>query len=162
MNWLDALIVFALVFFSLAGLKNGLIKTVLSLAGLIIGIFLASRYYPLLAQRMGFISQVSIANIVAFVIILVGVTVLAVVVVQLLTWTASAMMLGWLNRLGGGVFGLVVGSLVCGALLAVWTRWGIGSGIITGSQLAVVLLDKFPLILSLLPEEFSAVRSLFQ
>jgi membrane protein required for colicin V production len=48
-----------------------------------------------------------------------------------------------------------------GALLAIWVQF-FGSGLVTESFLAGVLLNKFPLVLALLPSEFDAVRDFFQ
>jgi len=162
MHWLDIVIVIVLAISSYLGLKTGIIKAVLSLAGLIVGVILAGQYYIALAERLSFISQSGVAEVVAFAIILVGVMVIAVVLARLLKWAASVVMLSWVNHLGGAVFGLILGAIFCGALLAIWVKWlGIGSTI-TESTVAAILVDKFPLILALLPDEFNAIRSFFQ
>ncbi len=162
MNWLDITILVIIAVAAFFGLRTGLIKAVLSLAGLIVGIILAGRFYTPLAGQLAFIPQEGIARIVAFAIILIGVMVIALVLARLLKWATSLMMLGWVNRLGGAAFGLLLGALVCGAFLAAWSRF-LGSGeTITESFLAGVLLNYFPLVLGLLPEEFGAVRSFFQ
>jgi len=70
-------------------------------------------------------------------------------------------MMGWVNRLGGAIFGFLLGAIFCGALLAIWANF-LGTGAITSSGLATLLLDRFPMVLALLPEEFDAVRSFFQ
>jgi len=70
-------------------------------------------------------------------------------------------MLGWVNHLGGAVFGLVLGAIFCGALLATWVKFLGATGAITESNLAFILVDFFPVVLALLPEEFDAVRSFF-
>jgi len=80
----------------------------------------------------------------------------------LLKWAASVMMLGWVNHLGGAALGLVLGAIFCGALLAIWVKWMGAGDTITASMIAPVLLDKFPGVLALLPEEFDAIRSFFQ
>jgi membrane protein required for colicin V production len=71
-------------------------------------------------------------------------------------------MLGWVNHLGGAVFGLVLGALFCGALLATWIKFLGIAKVISESSLAVILLDRFPAVLALLPGEFDSVRSFFQ
>jgi len=144
------------------GLRMGIIRAVLSLAGLIVGIILAGRFYTALAERLTFIPQEGVAEVVAFAIILIGVMVIASVLARLLKWAASAVMLGWVNRLGGAVFGLVMGALFCAALLATVGNFVDVTGIISQSGLAGILLDRFPAVLALLPEEFDAVRSFFQ
>ncbi len=162
MNWLNIVIIVALAISAFLGLRTGIIKAVLSLAGLIVGVILAGQFYVPLAEQLSFIPQAGVAEVVAFAIILIGVMVIAVVLARLLKWAASVVMLSWVNHLGGAIFGLVLGAIFCGALLAIWVKWlGVGSTI-TESIVAAILLDKFPLILALLPDEFDAIRSFFQ
>ena len=162
MNWLDIVIIVVLIASAFGGLKNGLIRAVLSLAGLIVGIVLAGRFYIPLSEQLAFIPQDNIARIVAFAIILIGMMIVAGLLASLLTWTVSAVMLGWVNRIGGAVFGLVFGAIFCGALVAIWVKFlGINS-IIVESVMATILLDYFPVVLALLPDEFDTVRSFFQ
>ena len=162
MSWLDIVIIVVVVLATFWGLRTGIIKAVLSLAGLIVGVILAGRYYVLLAEQLTFIPQASIARIVAFAIILVGVMVIAGVLANLLKWAASIVMLGWVNRLGGAVFGLALGAIFCSALLAIWVKFLGVEGAIAESGLAPILLNRFPMVLALLPDEFDAVRSFFQ
>jgi membrane protein required for colicin V production len=161
LNWLDIIVIIALIIPILAGLKIGLIKAALSLAGLIVGVVLASNFYQQLGGALGFITDEKIANIVGFIIILVVVMVIANVVAALIKYTAKAILLGWVDRLGGAVFGLFMGGLFMGAILATIVKF-FGSGLVTESVLAGVLLDKFPIVLGLLPSEFSAVRDFFK
>ena len=162
MNWLDIVILVIVVIAVFLGLKIGVIKAALSLAGLIAGVILAGRYYLPLSERLAFILQANVAKIVAFALILIGVMLLAALLAKLLQWATSAVMLGWVNHLGGAVFGLVLGAILCGALLATWVRfWGI-TDIVRQSSLAVILLDRFPAVLALLPDEFDTLRSFFK
>ncbi len=155
MHWLDIVIIVVVAITTLIGLKIGLIKAVLSLAGLIVGVILAGRYYVPLAEQLAFIPQATLAKIVAFAIILIAVMIIAGVLARLLKWAASVMMLGWVNRLGGAVFGLVLGALLWGAFLTLWVQvFGAGETI-TNSSLANLLLS-FPSPLSLLPGEFGS------
>jgi len=162
MNWLDIVIVVAVVIPTVIGLRIGMIKAALSLAGLIVGVIVAGRYYLPLSERLSFISPASVAEIAAFIIILIGIMIIAAVLARLLKWTASVIMLGWVNHLGGAVFGLVLGAILCGALLAIWVKFLGVTEAITESSLASILVDFFPLVLVLLPDEFDAVRPFFQ
>ena len=161
MNGLDIVLIVALVVPTFIGLRQGIIKAALSLAGIIIGVILAGRFYQPLAQQLAFIPDENIAKIVAFAIILVGVMVITAVLARLLKFAASMVMMGWVNHLGGAVFGFLRGAIFMGALLATWVKF-FGTGIATESFLATVLLDKFPLVLALLPEEFDAIGDFFQ
>ncbi len=155
MNWLDIVIIVAIAITTLIGLKIGLIKAVLSLVGLIVGIILARLYYVPLSEQLGFIPQATMAKVVAFAIIMLGVMIIAGVLAMVLKWITSVMMLGWVNRIGGAVFGLVLGAILWGAFLTLWVQV-LGAGeTITNSSLANLLLS-FPSPLGLLPGEFGS------
>ena len=160
MNWLDIVIIVVIAIATILGLKIGIIKAVLSLAGLIVGVILAGRYYAPFSEQLTFISQPTIAKVVAFAIIFVGIIVIAGVAASLLKWAASLMMLGWVNKLGGAVLGLALGAIFCGAVLAIWVKF-LGAGAIAESAIAPILLDQIPVILALLPDEFDTIRSFF-
>ena len=161
MNWLDIVILVIIVIPTFICLKAGIIKAVLSLAGLILGILLAGRYYAALAEQLTFISQSNLANLAAFAIILVGIMIITAIVASMLKWIVSAVMLGWVNSIGGAVFGFFLGAILCGALLAIWAKF-MGTGAIEDSTMAVLLLDRFPMILALLPAEFDSLQSFFR
>lgn len=162
MNWLDIVIIVGVGVAAFIGVRKGIIKIVLTLAGLVVGIVLAGRYYVPFSQHLTFISQASLAKVAAFAIIFIGVMIIATVLARLVKWTASAIMLGWVNRLGGGILGFVVGAMFCGALLAMWVKFLGMTGAIAESTIAPILLNQFPRVLALLPKEFGAIRSFFQ
>jgi membrane protein required for colicin V production len=161
MNWLDIVIIIALLLSAVSGLMNGLIKSLFSLAGLIIGIILARHYYTALAGYLTFIPDLSAARIAAFVIILVAVGIVATILGALFTRIISTISLGWLNRLGGAVFGVILGAVFIAAILSLWAKYG-GSSVVSDSALATLLVARLPLVLALLPAEFDVVRQYFQ
>lgn len=162
MNWLDIVILIVIAVFFFGGLKNGIIKTLVSLAGLVAGIALAGQYYPILTPYLTFIPEITIANIVAFIIILMAVLVFAAVAAAVLTGFAKAILLGWLNGLLGGVFGISMGVITVSVLLTIWVKFRGPADFIEESRLAVSLLNYFPFILSLLPSDFGSIREFFQ
>ena len=162
MNWLDIAIIVILGVSVLSGLKVGIIRAVLSFVGLAAGVIMAGRLYTDLAPKLAFIQQENIARIAAFAIILIGVMIVAGIAASVLKSVVSAITLGWVDHLVGAVFGLVMGILFTGAILAAWVSLFSASGPIANSSLAAFLLDKFPLALALLPDEFSKIRPFFQ
>ena len=161
MSWLDIVILVAIAMATFLGLRMGLIKAVLVLAGIIVGVILAGHYSGPLGERLAFIPGEGIAEVVAFAIILIGVLLIAAVLARLLTWTAKAIMLGWVNRLGGAIFGLLLGAIFCSAFLAMWVNFVGMEEAIAESAIAPILLDRLPMVLALLPGEFDGVRSFF-
>ena len=160
MNWLDILILICLAAALIGGLKTGIVRGVVNLAGIILGIFLAGMYYETVGGWLGFISNENAARTVAFVAIIVVVMVLAGLVGALLHKILSSIMLGWLDHLIGGILGLLIGAVAWGAMLAIWVKFST-AGAVSGSALASILLDKFPLVLALLPPSFDSVKGFF-
>ena len=161
MNWLDIVILVALIVPTVIGLKRGVISAALSLVGLIVGVILAGNFYEQLGQLMAFIPNVAIANVIAFILIVAAAMLIAAVIARVLKSVVSAVMLGWVDHLAGAIFGFILGAFFWGALLAIWVKF-FGTAFIAESFVAEVLLDNFPVILRLLPEEFNIVRDFFQ
>ncbi|MEK7848643.1 MAG: CvpA family protein [Chloroflexota bacterium] len=163
MNWLDWVLVVSLAVSFFWGLRQGFIGAFIPLVGLILGVFLAGRLYLPLAERL-FGSDAAIARIGAFLIILAAVGLVASLVARVLTRLVSLVMLGLVNRLAGGAFGLVMGGVSLGALLAFVARFpllGLEAAV-KDSSLAAFLVSRIPLVLSLLPGEFDFLRSFFE
>jgi membrane protein required for colicin V production len=162
MNWLDVIILVVIAISTVIGLKVGIIKAFFAIAGGIIGVVLAGRFSGSLADRLPFISDAGVAGVVAFAIILIVVMIIAIILAVVIKWATSAVMLGWLNRLGGVVLGLILGAIFCAALLTMWVNFQGISSAVSDSFLARFLVDKFPIVLALLPARFDSVRSFFQ
>jgi membrane protein required for colicin V production len=101
MNWVDIVIIIYLGISVLTGLMEGLIRTVLSVLGVIVGIILASHFYKQLGNILTFISNNNWANITAFIIILVAVMIVAAIIGLILRSVIKAIMLGWVDKVGG-------------------------------------------------------------
>jgi len=162
MNWLDIVILVIIAISTFIGLKIGIIKAFFIIAGGIIGVFLAGRFSDSLAERLAFISNPDIAGMVAFAIILIGVMIIAAILAAVIKWATSAVLLGWVNYLGGAILGFILGAIFCAALLTMWVNFQGGSSAVSESVLARFLLNGFPFILTLLPAEFDSVRSFFR
>jgi membrane protein required for colicin V production len=160
MNWLDILIIITFVASVIGGLATGIIRAVTALIGLILAIVLAGRYYGAAAGWLGFISNQDIANLIGFVFILISVMVISYILGSILRVVAKTIMLGWLDRLLGGVAGFLIAFLSWSVILALWVKF-LGGSLAADSVLTGILLDKFPVILALLPAQFDIVREFF-
>jgi membrane protein required for colicin V production len=161
MNWLDIVLIVAIGVVTFIGLRKGIIKMALTLGGLVLGIFLAGRYYLPFSEHLTLISSPTWAKVAAFAIIFIGIMVAAAILARLLERVASAILLGWVNRLVGAIIGFVVGAMFCGAVLAIWVKYLGVSGHISASKIAPILLEHFPKVLALLPDDFESIRSFF-
>ena len=146
MNWLDIVIIIVVVSLGIAGLRQGLIRTVFGIAGLIGGIFLAGRYYDELALRL-FPSAAIWGNIAAYAIIAIATLVVAGVIGWLLAKLVNFAALGWLDRLVGCILGVVIAGLLCAAILAIAVKFYPGMvATINQSVIARFLVGGFPLL----------------
>jgi membrane protein required for colicin V production len=161
MNWLDIVIIVVAALLGLAGLRQGIIRTVFGIAGLIGGIVLAGRYYDELAALL-FPAGAPWANIAAYAIILLATLLVAGVVGHFVAKLVHFAALGWLDRLIGCVLGVVIGCLICAAILAIVGKYYPGAeAVISQSVIARFLMEQFPLLLALLPAEFDFIRDFF-
>jgi len=161
MNWLDIVIIVVAVLLGIAGLRQGIIRTVFGIAGLIGGIVLAGRYYGGLAALLS-PSGATWANIAAYAIILLATLIVASVIGWFVAKLVHLTILGWLDRLVGCILGVFIGGLICAAVLAIVGKYYPGTeSVISQSVIAKFLMERFPLLLALLPEEFDFIRDFF-
>ena len=161
MNWLDIIIIVVAVLLGIVGLRQGIIKTVFGIAGLIGGIVLAGRYYGGLAALLS-PDGATWANIAAYAIILIATLIVAGVVGSLVAKLVHFAMLGWLDRLVGFILGVVIGGLLCAAILAIVSmHYPATEAVISQSGLARFVMEQIPLLLALLPGEFDFIRDFF-
>ncbi len=161
MNWLDLIIIIALLISAVAGFMQGFVSTLFSLIGTAIGIIVAANFYTQLASLLKFISNPNIANIVAFALILIAIFIIAVLIGSALKALLTAIHLGCADKIAGGILGVVIGTLVIGSILAIFVK-SYGEGPVTDSLIAGILLKKFPVVLSLLPSQFKVIQDFFQ
>jgi membrane protein required for colicin V production len=161
MNWLDIVIIVVAVFLGIVGLRQGIIKTVFGIAGLIGGIVLAGRYYDDLAALLS-PSGATWVKIAAYVIILIATLVVAGAVGRFVAKLIRLVLLEWLDKLVGFILGVFIGGLLCAAILAIAMKYDPGTeAAISQSGLARFLMGGFPLLLALLPKEFDFIRDFF-
>ena len=141
MNLFDWFLILILTFSTILAFVRGFLQELFSLGGLIAGILLASWNYhnfaPLLTR---FISDHAAANVAAFLLIAIGVMVLCSIAGKILSRTASAIGLGFFNRLLGAVFGFARGCLIGVAIMMAAAAFLPPASWITNSSLAPYFL----------------------
>ena len=157
MNWLDILIVVALIGFTSAAYSAGLIREVVTLTAVVAGIVIAGTLYDNLASDvLVFIGNDSVAEAVSFLVLFGAVYIFGQIAAYMLKTGASLLMLGLWDKFGGAGFGLIKGLLIVQILLLVFAAYpSLGlDGAVEGSGLAQYFVDDFSLLLKLLPQAF--------
>ncbi|OIP37171.1 hypothetical protein AUJ95_08510 [Candidatus Desantisbacteria bacterium CG2_30_40_21] len=163
MNILDILFFVVIVISIVLSMMKGLTREVFSLAGVIAGVVVAGKTFEhgavLLQQWM----PAGIAKPVAFAIITVLVNILinfGGIVLQKLMKIA---MLGWVDNLGGIIFGTIRGLILVSIAIIVLLKFPIGSSkeLIVSSNIIPTFKSFLQLICLLLPPEFSSAVKKF-
>ena len=113
MNPLDWLLAILLAYSVVRAAMRGFFREAFVLGGLVVGFILACwNFRNLAVQLRGLVNSPPLAELLAFILILMACVVIASLIGKLLSRTASAVGLGFLDRLGGAAFGLVRGALL--------------------------------------------------
>jgi membrane protein required for colicin V production len=114
MNLFDIIILTVLILFALKGLVRGLVNEISSLTGLILGGWLAYRFYPALAVpiRTALHLPAHVSSFLAFMLLLLVTGIVAHIAGNILTAALKLVMLGSINRLGGILIGAAEGALL--------------------------------------------------
>ncbi|HWQ13836.1 MAG TPA: CvpA family protein [Roseiflexaceae bacterium] len=118
MNSIDIAIIVIVLLSGALGLYWGLIRQVLSVAGVAAGVVAAGRYGPQAAEALlSFITDGALAQALGFVLVFAAVSGAASLAASLLHRFVGLLFLGWLDHLLGGVLGAAQGALVSAVLL---------------------------------------------
>ena len=138
MNPFDIIIIVILGFSLVRGLFRGLVKEISSIIGVFGGFYAAYTYYKALAKLLSsIVHDVSYLNILSFLIIFCGVLIVVSVLGVIIKYLLNIAFLGWVDRIGGLVFGLAKGVLIVSVLFISLTAFlPKGSAFIKQSVLA--------------------------
>lgn len=118
MNPLDWLLTLMVGYSALRAALRGFVKEAFALGGMVAGLLLACWFYRAGGTALkGLIVSPQLAELAAFVLILVGTAIAASLLGRLISRTVSAVGLGVMDRLAGAAFGVARGALIAGSML---------------------------------------------
>ena len=159
MHWLDILIITVILFFCLIGISRGLISQIFSFAaiigGFIAGIILYDLAGNLLIQYQ-LVESTSTSLLLGFMLVVI----IVFVIIQLLGWFTARLIgklkLSWLNRLAGGVVGIIIGIIVTFFLLSWLNLYVIkDASAKKDSVMAPVVEEGYSIIIANIPGDLS-------
>ena len=121
MNYLDIVIAIILFLFGFGGLRKGLIVSVVSLLALGAGIYGSMHFSDFTAEHMQDVMNINpkYMNTVAFVLTFIILVIVVNVIGRLVKNLVKALNLGFIDRLGGFLFGALKGILLCSTFVLV-------------------------------------------
>ncbi|MCB9493833.1 MAG: CvpA family protein [Desulfobacteraceae bacterium] len=156
MNGLDIAILCILGFTLVRGIMTGLVQSVSGLIGAVAGFYAAYFYYPALADFLKkWVEPGSALNIASFFVIFCAVVIVVTLIGRMLKWIMKIVFLGWVDRLGGGLIGLLKGCIVVSALVIVLTTFlPPKSPVLKNSTILPYVSEVSELMMELVPSDF--------
>ncbi len=113
MALIDWAIVIILIVSVLGAAKHGFFVEAFSLAGVVLGLLLASwNYQKLLPWIDRWVHSPGVAEAIAFIVIAIAVMVVAGLAGRLIRWSVRSIGLGWADRFIGAIFGFLKGCVL--------------------------------------------------
>lgn len=124
MNYIDIVLGILLVLAAINGFRKGLVAEVASIAALILGIWGAIEFSYVTSDFLveNFELQTEHLNLISFVLTFVVIVVLVHIVGNVVSKLLDAVMLGFVNKLAGLVFGVLKAALILSVVLVVFNK----------------------------------------
>ena len=121
MNYLDIIIAIILLLFGVKGFRKGLIIEVVTLLAFAVGIYGAMHFSDFTAEHLKEFMEINpkYLNTTAFVLTFILLVILVNIIGRMVTKLIQAMNLGFFNKLGGALFGMAKGVLLCSIMVMV-------------------------------------------
>lgn len=119
MNYIDIIIAILLVVFGIAGLRKGLITEAATLIGLGVGLYGAFHFSDFTADKLTeyFSINPKYLNIIAFAVTFAVLAILVNLLGKLVTKLVQSINLGFIDKIGGFLFGIAKGLLICSLIV---------------------------------------------
>jgi membrane protein required for colicin V production len=144
MNYLDIISALLLAWFAFNGFRKGLIVEVASLAALILGVYAALYFSDVTADFLVeyFSMSTNYLSIISFILTFLLVVITVVFVGRIVEKFVDLLLLGFLNKLTGSVFGLLKGALIISLLIWIFNYFDPDQKLITQETRSETLLFK--------------------
>jgi membrane protein required for colicin V production len=156
MNAFDFVVLAAVAFGALHGLRNGLLTMVTSLVALIAALYLASVHYvetaAIIAHQFG--TNPTLATVLGYVAVFLVVFIAVQFVGGMIVGVLRMASLGWMDRLAGGFLGGAIAAAVAGlAVMLLTTVLPANAALLRDSEAAPMLLAYDAMLVRCIPEE---------
>ena len=137
MNPLDIILLICFLPAVIRGLSKGFLEQAICLAGLFVSVWAAFRFSELVCGWIQPYLEVSetLLHVISFALVLVAISVGALLLAKLLTKIFEVAMLGWLNKLLGVAFGILVTMLVLGVFVVLFDTLNVRFELVKGDIL---------------------------
>ncbi|MBR6437717.1 MAG: CvpA family protein [Bacteroidales bacterium] len=127
MNYLDIIIAILLILFAIGGFRNGIIREAFSLVAFAVGIYGAIKLSDIVGKWLGNLINVSPEwmSVISFIIVFIALALLINWLGGLIAGLIEKLNLGFIDKIGGIVFGVAKGFLLVGVCILLLDFFGI-------------------------------------
>ena len=132
MATLDIILLICFIPGIIRGLSKGFLEQALSLAGIVVSVWAAFKFSSLVCSWLKpylSLSETTL-SVVAFALILIAVCLAVLVVARLLTKVLEMSMLGWLDKVLGLAFALIINALLLGVFIILFDTLNLKFGFV--------------------------------
>ena len=164
MNWVTLVLLVFIGFLTYRAYRNGFIRELVSLCAVILAVPLAGIFYDDMYPKVQpIIENERLANLVAFMAILLAVVLAGQIISYILRNAVTMLNLGAIDHVAGGAFGFLKAVIIAQVVLIVLVVFPNPNvkGPIDKSPVATRLLDSAPVVLAFLPGQFERALNAF-
>jgi membrane protein required for colicin V production len=155
LNYLDILALLILLVSVVTAVAKGLMLELISVASVVLGLFLAVMFYPDLAGFLGAlgVSDDLAGEFLSFVLIFLGTLVAGTVISVAANKVLKQLHLKWIDRILGAVFGFARGYLINAVIFMALTAFQVKHELLSESKLAGFFLAGARILVIFIPED---------
>ncbi len=158
MNWLDIGISITVVLFAFMGLRRGLVGelfSIVAICGAIIAGVMFYAYAGDLFIQYNLVKSKAIASAGGFIVIMLGVYMAVKLIGRGLRGVIMALHLGWLDKMGGGLFGAVKGVIIAFLIISAASLFYLQKGPLLSNSILLPYINKsFSVLKEIIPGDF--------
>jgi len=156
MNWLDIVLIVAIIATTVWGIVKGFIRQLLGIVAVVAGLVLAALYYRGVSDVLGtVIRNPLVANFLGFMVIFIATLVAGGLLGHLLTKVMKGP-LALANHALGGVFGFIKAVLICGIVVFALLVFDLAQDTLRQSWVARTTFDVTKAVVNLIPQDLRA------
>ncbi|RLB41744.1 MAG: hypothetical protein DRH12_07410 [Deltaproteobacteria bacterium] len=156
MNILDIIIIAIMIFLIVRGIFRGILKEIVSLVGIIGGIWFASRFQPVLTAKLRHaMPGIPFLSVLSFVALLVAAIIAANILGAILKSLFQKGPMGIIDRLFGGAIATAKGLVITYLVIVLLTFFLPGKApLVAKSRLAPIIISSYQNMVSLISPDF--------
>lgn len=154
MNNLDIILIIILSITLIRGLMRGIIKEVMGIVGIILAFMLSSKYYQEITPHLTqIVPDEQISAILAYAILFISSVIVLFLIGAFIREMLKSMSLGWLDNVGGGIFGFIKGVILSSMIIFILTfTLDPKSPVLTKSRLSPYVIKITDRLIYLVPD----------